>query len=288
MPSRPVTLVIVACWLVTAGWFVSRDVLPRWRAGEPPPYTIELADEALRQVVPTRWTFTINGAEVGTIRTALQYRESDDTFELSATCPAMTLAVVGPIEVVATDYDDGIRVTRDGELRAMHTAVRLAVRGLGLQARFEMWAEVRNGRLERRAEFDAPGLGRSDLALDPTDVPRGSVLNPMHPVPRITGLRPGQEWRQPLTDPRSDIVRAVVARLAGSEAPNLSGAPDVLQARVLTEPQPVDWNGESHVCLVVEYRGEEHTARTWVRQSDGMVLRQEADAHGETLVLQRE
>jgi hypothetical protein len=290
MPSRLVTLAIVVGWFLSAGWFVVRDVLPYWRTGHPPPYTIELSDEALRQVVPTRWTFTIDGRKVGVIRTSLHYREADDTFELAAACPEMTLATVGGIEVLARDYDDAIRVTRDGDLRGMRTAVKLALRGLGpdLAARIEMTAEVRDGRLERHGSFEAPGLGKTDLALEPADPPRGGVLNPMHPVPRISGLRPGQEWQQPLTDPRSDILRAVVVRALGGQAPILAAPPTTLFARVLPETQELDWNGETHACLVVEYRNEDYTARTWVRQVDGMVLRQAADAHGETLVLQRE
>ena len=37
-----------------------------------------------------------------------------------------------------------------------------------------------------------------------------------------------------------------------------------------------------------DWHGEEFTARTWVRQSDGIVLRQEAIFQGQTLVLERE
>jgi hypothetical protein len=91
-----------------------------------------------------------------------------------------------------------------------------------------------------------------------------------------------------LTDPRSDILRAVVARALGGQAPSFAAPPAALLAHVLQEPQVMEWNAESHLCLVIEYRGEEYTARTWVRQTDGIVLRQEADAHGETVVLQRE
>jgi len=289
MPSRLVTVAIIAFWSLTVGWFVARDVLPHWRTGDPPPYTIELADEALRQIVPTRWTFTVNGRKVGVIRTALHYRDADDTFELTATCPEMTLAqlvlpAVGKVEILATEYDDSVRVTRDGGLRSTHTAVKLAVPALGWAGRFETTADVRNGRLDRRGTIDAPVIGRRDLALDPTDPPRGNVLNPMHPVPRVTGLRPGREWRQPLADPRSDILRAL-ARQFGLTLPD---PPAALPARVLPDTQVIEWNGEQHVCLVVEYTGDEYTARTWVRQNDGTVMRQDADAHGEALVLQRE
>jgi hypothetical protein len=69
-------------------------------------------------------------------------------------------------------------------------------------------------------------------------------------------------------------------------------APIALDARVLPDPQVMEWDGADHLCHVIEYRGDvrgdEFVARTWVRQTDGAVLRQQADAHGDTLVLQRE
>jgi hypothetical protein len=174
--------------------------------------------------------------------------------------------------VLAKDYVDSVRVTRDGELRAMRTAARLTAPKLSLSAQFEVVAHVRHGKLERRVAFELLGLGRRDHTLDPIDPPRGNVLNPMHPVPRITGLRPGQEWHQPLTDTRSDIIREI--------GPWMPEAPKAMLARVPRETRTMDWNGETHVCLIIEYLGDEYTAQTWVRESDGMVLRQEADAHG--------
>src|SRR5207253_2067046 len=49
MPPRWMTWAIVAFWLATTTWLVVREVAPRWRAGEPPPYTIDLTDEVSRQ-----------------------------------------------------------------------------------------------------------------------------------------------------------------------------------------------------------------------------------------------
>ena len=49
MPSRPVTLTIIAFWLLTTAWFVAADIVPTRHTGDPPPYTIELADEATHQ-----------------------------------------------------------------------------------------------------------------------------------------------------------------------------------------------------------------------------------------------
>jgi hypothetical protein len=60
---------------------------------------------------------------------------------------------------------------------------------------------------------------------------------------------------------------------------------------VLAEPQYIEWDGAPQPCFVIDYRaesGDDFTGRTWVRTSDGLVLRQEARSNEETLVLQRE
>ena len=62
-----------------------------------------------------------------------------------------------------------------------------------------------------------------------------------------------------------------------------------LQARVLPEPRPLIFPGPLEVpCLVVEYRDDEMTARTWVEEATGLVLRQEAESEGQHWVMQRE
>jgi hypothetical protein len=294
MPSRPITVAIIAFWLFTAGWFVVRDIGPFGQTGDAPPYTIELSDEANRPIVPDRWTCTLNGHKIGTVRTLLAYEPRDDTFEFRAKCPEIKLLeadlpLAGRVRVLVKDYDDRVRVSREGELRAMETSAMLTVEGIGplLAARVELSAEVRRGRLERHALLEATGIGRYAPRLESTDPPRGTVLNPMHPVPKITGLQPGKTWRQPLTDPRTDILRAAFAQLP-VKVPLLPETPAVLTALVLPDQRLLDWNGPQS-CFVIEYRGDEdYIARTWVRISDAAVLRQEAGAHGETVVLQRE
>jgi hypothetical protein len=295
MPSRTVTFAIIAFWLLTAGWFIVREGQPFYRTGEPPPYAIEFSDEALQNAPPTRWTCSLHGTKIGTISTALSNRPADDTFELQAKSPNLklldlNLPGIGPVTVSAIDYADRVRVTRDGDLRAMRTTVSLVIEGIGtpITARLELSAEVRGNRLDRYVSLTAPGLGPPPQ-LESTAPPHGSVLNPMHPVPRIAGLRFGQTWRQPLTDPRTGILRAALSHYLPGKTPMLPEAPSSLVARVLPEPQLLEWPGESHMCFVIEYRdGEDYVARTWVRMSDAAVVRQEAGAHGETLVLQRE
>jgi hypothetical protein len=284
-------MTIIAFWLVTTGWFIVHAFGPVWRPDEAPPYTIELADEALRQIVPDRWTFSINGQKAGVVKTGLTYHAEDDTFELSATGVDLEFVKIGSITVKAARFSDRVRVTRDGELRAMRLAVVPVVSGLGpdLKGKFEVWGRVDGGAFDRHVRFVAAGIDPFEPNLPPTKPPRGSVLNPMHPVPRISGIRFGQTWRQPLTDPRADIVRAALAEWLPGHPPMLPEPPAALDARVLPDARPLEWNNEAHPCYVIEYTGsEDYVARTWVRISDGVVLRQVAGVHGEQVVLQRE
>ena len=296
MPSRTLTLAIVLFWLATAVWFFDRDVWPHLRPGDAPPYTIELADEATRLAVPVRWALSRNGQSLGTLRTTIRYYDADDTFELTAASPELTLPrIAGLFDIKILNLSDQIRVNREGELRAMQTDITVRVQApLETTAKVAIAAAVHNGRLERHCRVELPVLGTIEPALEPVPPTRGSVLNPLHPVPRLTGLRPGRHWRQPLVDPRSDILKAVLANLpGGGSASGLAArGPQVLLAEVRPRPEAIAWEGGEHACWVVEYRGDlegdEFRARTWVRVSDGLVLRQVAEALGETLELQRD
>jgi hypothetical protein len=128
---------------------------------------------------------------------------------------------------------------------------------------------------------------------------RGSVFNPRQPVNKLRGLRPGQRWRMPMVDPVTDTLRAAASQaVPGFKFPDLP----VLQAEVLSTVQilpllhqksmkkdPAPNPRRSGVpCLVIQYTGDDISARTWVRQSDGLVLRQEATQHGDTWILDRD
>ena len=62
----------------------------------------------------------------------------------------------------------------------------------------------------------------------------------------------------------------------------------ILQVQVLPETQSLSWKGREVACLVIDYQGENLTARTWVRENDGMVLRQEVSFWGDPVVMVRD
>jgi hypothetical protein len=48
-----------------------------------------------------------------------------------------------------------------------------------------------------------------------------------------------------------------------------------LEAGVLEEPDDLPWNNQNEICVKIKYRGKDLLGYTWVRKSDGLVLRQE-------------
>jgi hypothetical protein len=286
-------LLIVAFWAVTTGWLVYSDLWPRFQTGEPPPFNIDLADEASVNVQKTFWTLFKDGVEVGNLETGVKYRDEDDTFEIPALLKVRLFSPRGKEPDVT--IDSMYRVSREGELRELAAHGKMAD-----LVSLHLDGAIQNMAFTQHFHLVGPGGFEFKPTLKPVPVShRGSVFNPFQPVNKVRGLRLGQRWRLPMVDPFFDIVKAAVSNaVPGFELPDLP----VLQAEVLPavqilpqlELKPVD-NGRPTtprlsgvVCLVIQYTSDEINARTWVRESDGAVLRQEATQHGDTWVLDRD
>src|SRR5262249_52946088 len=143
--------------------------------------------------------------------------------------------------------------------------------------------------------------------IESVPAPKGTVLNPMHPVPRIRNVRPGKRWRMPILNPVGDAVQPIAQGLLdqpavkmflgkgeeGFKLPKLPAGPAYVDAEVLEEVADVNIKGEVHRCFIIQYRTESQSAsdkpaRTYVRIRDGAVMRQEAYALGNLIALQRE
>jgi hypothetical protein len=97
---------------------------------------------------------------------------------------------------------------------------------------------------------------------------------------RIRGLKPGQHWRVPVFDPLVDAIQALIGG---------GGGPELLDARVLEEPESFTWGRRrNEECLVVEYQGEDKQLRTWVHRRNGLVLRQEMTLNNTHWTMNRE
>lgn len=291
MPRWPVSLAIVAFWLAVTGWLIARDVWPALTAGEAPPFTIDLADEAQMHATRIRWIMlrgdSASESKIGRAWTWVKYHPDDDTFEMNEVIEELKLSK-GLVTVKVPRMHSAYRVTADGDLRSMSVHVEAGMRVSGktvLDLTADIAGDVHDGQYWPKCHIESSAWDPLDPEMKPVPVARnGAVLNPLHPVNRIAGLKPSQRWRMPVVDPLGDALSAK----ANEFLPAAQPGPRVLDAEVLREPKILVWEKREIACLVIQYRGEDVTARTWVRQRDGLVVRQEAVQLGERVVLQRE
>src|SRR5260370_40827114 len=76
MPPRWLTLSIFALWIFMTGWLFVRDYWPQLQPGQPPPFRIDLADEAQNNI-PVRWSIFKDGKGRGYARTWVNFGSRD-------------------------------------------------------------------------------------------------------------------------------------------------------------------------------------------------------------------
>ena len=277
MPPRLITAAIIVGWLATTSVLVYREVAPRFQAGEPPPFTIPLTAEVSGESVD--WHVLQKGEKIGEGRTKISLQPGR-TFELSARFAIKKLKIFDDVKIGGAYV-----VTEDGRLLSGSANVKLTYR---LEAQLvpieiDFRGEVRDHMFHPKLAVSVGGLDVTPYSPDPMPVSEsGSVINPMHLVHKISGLRAGQSWVIPLMDP----LRAVPSELLGS----LPGKPAVVNqvlATVTTDDLP--WHGENVACFKIEYAkpNERPSAATWVRRLDDAVLQQWAAYEGIEYTLRR-
>jgi hypothetical protein len=277
MPSRPVTLLIVLFWVAATGWLVYQEIVPRFTAGEPPPYTIDLTDEVGANTV--QWIVLQKGAKVGVGSTHIK-RQADGTFLFNAEFKIerfKLLAFELPKLKVEADY----RVTEEGKL--LETKAKLKCEP-GIPFEIAFHGQVRDRQMHPKLKVL---LGDQDVnpfpPLEPFEVSEtGNVLNPMHLVHKISGLSVGRTWKVPLMDPLKAAPEAVRDLVPGKQ-----GVLDFVVA--LVRDEPLEWLGKEVPCFKIEYSkpGEAPLAATWVRRRDAIVLQQWASFEGVEYAFQR-
>jgi hypothetical protein len=293
MPPRWLCVSIIAFWAATTGWLVWSELRDEFAPDEPPPYVIDLTDEAQPENNHIRWVVWLGeeppqtGMFSGTTWT--EHHEREDEFTLHVRLDA-SLTGAGKIDLgliklkhMFSEY----RVDRAGRL--VSAAADFAFEDpFGADVSVRMTGQVGAGEFRGKTVIDTV-LGRQEIALGPVPVSRHkSVLLPMHPINkiRVDDLYPGRTWKMPLVNP---LARAL---------PGADSAPHTLRARVLPErhllnpvSKTVARRNKPISCLVIEYDSDDKDSpkpRTWVRAADGLVVRQEASLGDKRLVMQRD
>jgi hypothetical protein len=287
MPPRGFVVAVVAFWLAMTCVLVQRDLLPRWRTDDAPPFAIEFTDEAGSPQV--EWLVFRKGEQIGRGLTQVR-RQPDRTFELSQRFrfdrfDVQVLVAKFALKRLDTTY----RVTRDGQLLSFNVNAVASIadwNAAPIEFTGEIDGVVKDGLLNvnltaMNQPLKVAGLGKIPVAEN------GSFLNPMHLVHRVPGLEVGRRWRVPLFDPTEAFASIEIFGHKLPPVPGLADRPSFLEAEVFADT--LTWNREPVECLRISYRtpGKDETARTWVRRSDGIVLGQDARQLGSELSIRR-
>ncbi|MFO0967842.1 MAG: hypothetical protein U0793_19950 [Gemmataceae bacterium] len=273
MPARPIVAAILLFWLAMAGWYVAREVAPRWGREDNPSFHIDLTDEVGAPAVD--WQALVNGKRIGRATTQVR-RLGDDLFEMKGDFAASEMRLLD-VDLRTIRIQTRYQVNTEGRL--LDTALSLRVNLSGLDLHLGVKGKVENGTWTPVFEIDGQPIPDLPFLQSVKLGSGGNVMNTMMPHRRIPGLRLGQKWRVPLLDPVGDLKSWLGKNTVIEE----------LEALVVADN--LDWNGEEVDCFKIEYREPgkaEPSAHTWVRRRDGVVLKQEAQHAGITLTLLRD
>jgi hypothetical protein len=280
MPSRPVTAAIILFWLATTGVLVYRELASRIGAGAAPPFTIPLMAEVSETTV--EWQVMQKGQPIGTGKTKIK-PGADRIFELSAKFVLKQLDLL--IELQDVKIDATYRVTEEGHLVSSAAKLSTRIEFLGIKkAVLDFNGIVKEGLFHPQLTLAADGNSMELDVLEPFPIAENSsVLNPMHLVHKISGLRDGQRWPIPLMDPLRAVPK--LKDLASGKVTVV----DHLIATVTTDNLP--WPNDDAVvpCFKIEYAkpDDRPIAATWVRRADDAVLQQWASYEGMEFTVRR-
>jgi hypothetical protein len=290
MPSRPAIALIFAFWFGTIGFTFYRDVWPRISASSPPALSVDLAEEASPNVW-VKWSIYRGDRKIGRLMTHMSYDDADGTFLQRHEYHQLEVQF-GDIVVQIPQLKMTTRVTRAGELReqSMEGSLRVQMAKGSLDAEASIRGKVVDDKYVSRCELKS-SLGDLNAELEPVPVPvpRGQALNPLQVMSRIEGLRARQSWIVEEIDPLGDAIAALIAgQMKKFGLPTYRRERESMVALVSSAPENLKWKGNIESCWVIEYRGNDVHAKTWVRHSDWKVLRQEAFGKGERLTVERD
>lgn len=295
MPSRRGVILIVLFWLATVGYVGYRDVWPRLVRDSAPTVWIDLSDEAT-QTVPVRWALYRGEARVGTVTTQMVYDAGPNLFRYVTKYRDFQVDVQ-PIRCTVPEMELTTILNRAGGLHGQTMNGKLIAKLLGQEmARGSARVEcvVHDGALVGTCRLDSDFFPSFEQPIEPTPVPDGQVLNPLQPVNRLRGLKPGLRWMiyevDPLGDALANATKQVLAK-KGLGSSMFAPKPVDRQSMIATvsdAPELLKLKRGEFACWTIEVRGDRGTTTIWVREKDGFVMQQVANAHGDIMRLERE
>jgi hypothetical protein len=272
MPSRWACVVILLLWAVATVGLVTRDVLPDMLIGPPPDLrSVAAAD---RSAGPTKWSILVaDDVNFQSLRSVGQ------AITNSTLDPQGNLKLEGRVwfnsggllqgtplakgEDLRIEVDNECHIDPSGNLLSFGSLVRIE----GSEEPFVTVDGVYNNHaIDLRSRSALPLL--SFTKSIPYE-PKTMIKNMLGPIDRLPGLAVGQRWEERIISP-------------------LTGKIDIVRAEV-TRKSELYWDKGMVATLEVMHKlPPAFSARTWVRKSDGLVLRQEVPLPMVKLLIERQ
>lgn len=269
MPSRPLSIVILLCWVYATFALFERDVLPGLLVGPPPDlHTLLKADPHTDE--PVNWAIQLVGAgdladrSVGQIRTSI-HRTQDGWANLNSFAWFDSASILKG-SALATNQKDRVEIRSvfaiepSGNLEMFRAGIQLGDNGQELMI---LEGRVAGNNLVVQSHGSLPMLNWKQSF---TYQPHSLIQNSMGPLGYMPGLHVGQRWTSRVVNPLTGTVDQVSMAVEGR--------------RVIT------WDGSPVTTLELVTRKGPTILRTWVRP-DGLVLRQELPFAFARLMLER-
>lgn len=279
MPPRIITAGILIFWLAMTALLIQREVIPLMLAEASPSFQPDLTDEIGSPLVG--WNIFRDGEREGERErigsgTSRVTANNDATFEL---CSAFHFDKFSVPPLHLRTMENMYRVTPEGKLLAFS----MKVSG-NLGRRPDLGPPDFSGSVEGEvvADMIEPRLNFPPFELKFEKIhlrQQGSIVNPMHLVNRLRGLRPGMTWKVK----RVDALDAIANQFGVAKSKRV---PDLIAT---VRAGKMEWDRKEVACNVIDYHepGKDVcNASTWVRRIDGLVLKQEA-RFGFKLTLER-
>lgn len=268
MPSRWAQIVIVLFWLLMTTWLVRRDVLPVLGFGELN-YRQLIADRAVAE--STHWLLFLDGERLGTAHSTVEPNVDGSHTLQSRTTLSSELLEEENEAATQIVVKSKFHVNPVGRLEDF--TLSLDVDGTPMKVR-----------IDGRVEGDEIVMSSEGFSLLPGDArvkadPDMLMLDMFAPMDRMPDLRVGKKWLTRTINPLSVIFSP--AQLFGGGKPKF----DVVRHEVVGM-EPAVWDNRSWQCYVVAHYHSSSSGKTWVRVSDGRVLRRQVPVAGYLLTVE--
>lgn len=279
MPSREARIIVIVFWMVMTSWLVYRDLLPQWGFGELN-YRVLLADRAVEET--SRWRILLDGKRLGSVHSIVR-PETDGSHRLKTSVEfnLQTLTESANLQRLPNDELSLSRLLLQSEflISPMGKLETLSIIGSveSTRLRFQLEGMVRGNKLFL-VNDGLPFLKKeSEFSLDPQTL----IISQIGPLDRIPNLWVGKRWITRFVDP----FKRALPNLVGGFLGGTDLAMEIIHNEV-TSMETISWRDQSWACFAIEHRHDNQRGKTWVRASDGLVLRQESVFSGRQIIVE--